>query len=308
MTTPQRHRSIMGSVTNLTRFCHQRQPGTRRSGERWQPHASLRESAVIRWAEACPARGRGRRYRIGSRIEATKLARWASGAAARANPPLHPFLFAAASVLAQLAGNPNQIAPRDVVGALVGVLAFAAAVYFGVGALRRRRGAAAAVIASIWVVGCLFYAGLFGRFNMPLGGEIPSGSSLVRVLPLALAGLAVLTFAATRLGRAAVAVHTLLNGMALVMVATPVWQAVAWEMRHGPARAVYDADRAAAEMPQIATAGPGSCTAAGHLPLRLRSPGVGREPGALLRGRGKDRAVPAPSAASMSRRPATRTT
>jgi hypothetical protein len=161
-------------------------------------------------------------------------------------------------VLAQLAGNPNQIAPRDVVAALVGVLAFAAAVYFGVGALRRRRGAAAAVIASIWVVGCLFYAGLFGRFNMPLGGEIPSGSSLVRVLPLALAGLAVLTFAATRLGRAAVAVHTLLNGIAVVMVATPVWQAVAWEMRHGAARAVYDADRAAAAMPQIATAGPGA--------------------------------------------------
>ena len=36
------------------------------------------------------------------------------------------------------------------------------------------------------------------------------------------------------------------------MAAMPVWQAVAWEARHGAARAVYDADRAAAEMPQIA--------------------------------------------------------
>ena len=104
-------------------------------------------------------------------------------------------------MLAQLAGNLNQIAPRDVAGALIGVLAFAPAVYFGVGALRRRRDAATAVIASIWVVGCLFYAGLFGRFNMPLGGG-PERRPLVRVLPVALAALALLTFAATRLGRA----------------------------------------------------------------------------------------------------------
>jgi hypothetical protein len=186
----------------------------------------------------------------------------ADSRAARARPapgrvrPLHPFLFAAASVLAQMAFNLNQIAPRDVAGALAGALGFAGAVYLAVAAMRRRRDATTAVIASIWVVGCLFFAELFGRLNLPLGGVIPSGDSLVRVLPVALAAMAVLSFAAARLGRGALAVHTALNGVAAVMVAMPVWQTVTWEMRHGAARAVYDAERAAAEMPQIAAGTP----------------------------------------------------
>jgi hypothetical protein len=177
--------------------------------------------------------------------------------------PLHPFLFAAASVLGQMAGNLNQIAPADVLGSLAGALVFAAAVYLGVAALRRRRDAAAAVIASVWVVACLYYAPLFGRFNIPLGGVVPSGDTLVRVLPVALAAAALLSFAAMRLGRAALAVHTALNGLAAMMVVVPLWQAVSWEMRHGAARAVYDADRAAAEMPQIAAS-----------PAEARSPDI----------------------------------
>ena len=49
-----------------------------------------------------------------------------------------------------------------------------------------RRDAAAAVIASVWVVGCLYYLDLFGRLNAWLGGGFP----MVRTLPIALAALA----------------------------------------------------------------------------------------------------------------------
>jgi hypothetical protein len=162
--------------------------------------------------------------------------------------PCRPFLFALASVLHPLVFNLHEAPLPDAARALAGATAFAALVYLGVGALRRGFDAVTAVVSSIWVVGALFYLDIFRSLNHLLDG----GYTMVRTLPVALAILAALTFLALRLGRGQLVVHTLLNGVALVVFAVPAWKAASYEWRNGAARAVYDADRAAAEMPQIA--------------------------------------------------------
>lgn len=166
--------------------------------------------------------------------------------------PLHPFLLAPASVLALLANGLNQATFAHAAPTLAGTFAFACAVYLAVAALRRRLDARTAVLATIWIGGSLFYAGLFGALNDLVGGGYP----MVRSLPLALVVLALLTVIALRLPAAPVRVANLvLNAVAVVIVATPLWQAAAYEWRNGTARSIYDADRAASAMPQIAATG-----------------------------------------------------
>lgn len=166
--------------------------------------------------------------------------------------PLHPFLLALASVLALLVSNLREANFSHAAPALIGALAFAAVVYVAVGALRRRLDARTAVIASIWIGGSLFYASLFGPFNTWLSGGFP----MVRSLPVALLILAALTAAALYVPSTVASVANLvLNGIAVVVFATPAWEATAYEWRHGAARAVYDPDRAAATFPQIAATG-----------------------------------------------------
>jgi hypothetical protein len=177
--------------------------------------------------------------------------------------PFHPFLFAAASVLALMANSLNQAAFADVMPALAGVLTFALLVYLVVAAIRRRLDARTAVIASIWVVGCLFYTGLFGALNSVVQG----GFSMVRSLPIAVLALMLVTFIAARLPAALIgAINLILNVIALVMFATPAWQAVSYEWANGGARAIYDADRAAAEIPQISAVGAAGASGAGRPP------------------------------------------
>ena len=92
---------------------------------------------------------------------------------------------------------------------------------------------------------------LFTRLNFVLDGGFP----MVATLPLALAALVLLTILVARLRRPPVVVHTLLNGIAFVVFAFPAWHVLDYEWRNGAARAVYDGDRAAAGLPQIAAAG-----------------------------------------------------
>jgi hypothetical protein len=162
--------------------------------------------------------------------------------------PVAALLFAPASVLGVMANNLNQTSFADVAPSLAGTFAFALLAWLAVAALRRRADAATAVIACLWVAGSLFYLGLFGRVNAWLGGGYP----MVRPLPFALAALALLSLALHRWSRPAAALHTVLGTIALVMVATPLWQAAAYEWRQGGARAAYDADEAARALPQIA--------------------------------------------------------
>ena len=178
-------------------------------------------------------------------------------------PPVAALLFAPASVLALMATNLNQTSFADVAPSLLGTAAFAALAWLAAVALRRRADAAAAVVAAVWVVGCLFYQGLFGELNAALGGGYP----MARSLPFALAALAAVTLVVLRLPAAlAGAVHVVLGVVALTILATPLWRAAAFEWRHGDARAAYDADLAAAQAVEMAGAEPSGTAVADRPP------------------------------------------
>ena len=168
--------------------------------------------------------------------------------------PLHPFLFAAASVMAMMARNLDHTTIAGILPALGGALLFALVVYLAVALVRRCFDRLSAIIASIWVVGCLFYLSLFGSLNRLLDGGYP----MVRSLPVALLILFLATVLAFLLRRAAVAIHSVLTGIAVVLLVTPAWQAASYEWRHGAASAVYDADRVMEEI-------------APHLPTRAET-------------------------------------
>jgi hypothetical protein len=150
-----------------------------------------------------------------------------------------------------MAHNLKMVGVSGTAAAMAGALGYAVLVYLAVGGLRRRFDAITAVFASIWVVGGLYFVDGFRRLIHMLDGDY----TMVRTLPVALLILAALSFVALRLGRAQLVVHTVLNGVAVVMVALPAWQAISYEWRNWAARQAYDADRAAAAMPQIAEGG-----------------------------------------------------
>ena len=97
--------------------------------------------------------------------------------------PLAAVLLAPASVLDPLSRSFHQASLGDAAAALVGTTAFALLVWLVAAALRRRADAGAALIACVWVVGCLYYLELVRHLNAALGGDY----SMVRPLPVALA-------------------------------------------------------------------------------------------------------------------------
>ena len=166
--------------------------------------------------------------------------------------PFHPFLFAAASVLAVMARNLDHAGLADVLPSLVGVLLFALAVYLLVALLRRRLDRLTTIISSIWVVGLLFYGQLFKDVN----GIVQGSFSMAKTLPYAFAILVAVTALAILLRRASGLVHSVLTGIAAVLLITPIWNTVSYEWRNGAAREIYNLDRAMAEIdPFIAPAG-----------------------------------------------------
>jgi hypothetical protein len=167
--------------------------------------------------------------------------------------PVAALLLGPATVLDAMSRNLNQTSLTDVLPALAGTVLLALAFWLAAVALRRRVDAGAAVIACIWVAGSVFYLQIVEDLNRALGG----GYELVRPLPIALAVMAALTWLAHRWGRSLGLVHTVLIGIAAVMVATPAWKAAAYEIRNGDARLAYDPDRAEAAMPQVAGPLPG---------------------------------------------------
>jgi hypothetical protein len=144
--------------------------------------------------------------------------------------------------------NLNQTSLTDVLPAVLGTVTLALAVWLVAVALRRRADPGAALIAFIWVAGGTFYFQFANRLNNALGGDF----EMIRPLPFVLAIMAALTWAAHRWGRWLGLAHTLLIGVAAVMFATPAWKAAAYEIEDGDARLAYDADRAAADLPQLA--------------------------------------------------------
>ena len=156
--------------------------------------------------------------------------------------PWAALLLGPASVFGLMSGNLNATSFPDVVPALVGTFCFAALAWLVAIGFRKRRDAKAALAAAVWVAGALFYPGLFG----PLNAWIDGGYPMVRSLPLALTALGLGTFVVIRIPEPlAGALHLVLGSVALVLLAPPLWSAVAYEWRNGDARLAYDADRAA---------------------------------------------------------------
>ncbi len=161
--------------------------------------------------------------------------------------PVAAVLLAAASVMALMTRNLHQATFGGVAPTIAAALVFALVLHALTALLRRRIDAATAVIACIWVAVSLFYLDLFERLNFWLQGGYP----MVRTLPFAGAALVLSTIAVHRLRLPWDAVHIVLSVMALVLLANPLWQAAAYEWRHGSDRAIYDVDRAVQEMPEI---------------------------------------------------------
>lgn len=175
----------------------------------------------------------------------------------RWTPPVAALLLPAASVLGYMSQNLAEIALVDALPALVATTVGAALVWLVVAALRRRADAAAALIAAFWVGAGLFYLDLFGAINSWVGGDY----TLLAALPVALVGLAALTYGAIRLRGLDAPLHVVLSVMAAVMVATPLVRIAAFEWRNAGARSAYDPELAAAEIAKIA--GPAAPVAEG---------------------------------------------
>ncbi|MGB3719854.1 MAG: hypothetical protein DIU63_12970 [Proteobacteria bacterium] len=158
-----------------------------------------------------------------------------------------PLLFAVASVLGLLVHNRHQTFLSSAAPALIGSLGFALAVLLLVAGIRRRFDACAAVIASIWVAGCLFHAGLF-RFVR----WFDDSYATVWSVPVAILLIGILTLAAARLpARHIRALHLALTAAAAVMVAAPAWDVAAFEWRNRAARTVYDPNKAVEEIAEF---------------------------------------------------------
>ena len=92
--------------------------------------------------------------------------------------PLHPFLFAAATILAPYAGNLREVVFDDVATPLVVVLLVALALYLAAAALLRTFGPPAAILATIPLIAGLHYVDLADRVSGWSGGTLQSSAPI----------------------------------------------------------------------------------------------------------------------------------
>jgi hypothetical protein len=170
--------------------------------------------------------------------------------------PLHAFLLAPASIFALMANSLNLTSFSDVAPMLAAALAFSLAVYLLVAALRRSFDANTGIVASIWIGGSLFFVGIFGGINSALGGGFP----MIRVLPVALFVMTATTFLVQRAQRPLLLVNIVFNAIAVVIVATPLARALAYQWENRAAADAYDAEKAFAEMGELALISPSPAT------------------------------------------------
>ncbi|WP_191060951.1 sulfatase-like hydrolase/transferase [Geminicoccus harenae] len=142
--------------------------------------------------------------------------------------PLHPFLLALASVLGLYALNVKEAALVEILPALGMALGFAILVVLVLGLLFRSFGARTAILSSIVLIGCLFTIRLAFWVNQVTGGipMVPFMAGFVLILAVAFVAVA-------RARRDLRLPHSILNGIALVLVVTPIWQAASYKWEHG---------------------------------------------------------------------------
>jgi len=138
--------------------------------------------------------------------------------------PLHPFLFAAASVVALYASNLREMPFAAAVPVVAAAVAVAAALFLCAGALLRDFGPRAAVFTSVVLIAAVYHEALFGRLNWLLGGALPAGAALP--LTLLIAGAIAVVALRTRFDLTLA--NAILNGIAIVVFATPAWTAASY--------------------------------------------------------------------------------
>jgi hypothetical protein len=159
--------------------------------------------------------------------------------------PLHPFLFAAASVVALHASNLRETsfdAVMPVLGATVGA---AVVLFLSVGALLRDFGPRVAVFTSVVLVAALYHEALFGRLNWVLDGALPAGAALP--LTLLVAGAMAVATLSARFDLTLA--NALLNGIAIVVFATPAWTAASYALETRSLRQPPPAEATSAAYP-----------------------------------------------------------
>lgn len=143
--------------------------------------------------------------------------------------PLHPFLFAAASVFALYASNLREVNLSDMATALAGGLGAALVLFLVFGAVFRRFGTRAAILASIVLVAALYYVELVSLANRLAG----AGTAYATAWPAVLAVAGALLALAARARADLTLANAVLNCVAFALFVAPAWQVAAHEWRAG---------------------------------------------------------------------------
>jgi hypothetical protein len=143
--------------------------------------------------------------------------------------PLHPFLFAAASVFRLYASNLRELYFSDVAAALAAALGVAFVLFLAFGSILRTLGAKASILASAALVAGLFYIEIVDAANRHLG----IGLSPVAALPVILAILAFIAVAVARPRIDFTPANAVLNGIAFALFIFPAWQVASYELTAG---------------------------------------------------------------------------
>jgi hypothetical protein len=181
----------------------------------------------------------------GSRINSVL---WAVGTLA-----LHPFLFAGASVVRIYSANLRGLYLHDFLPALAAALAVALLLLLAFSAAPGGSRGRAAVLASTAVLAGLFYGEILDSVNRFAGlGLTPVGA-----LPFVIAAIGVIFAVVTWSRIDFLPANVVLNGIALMIVAVPVWEIASHHWQTGgisrPTPAAVD-EMSAAERPVIADA------------------------------------------------------
>jgi hypothetical protein len=139
--------------------------------------------------------------------------------------PLHPLLFAAASVFRLYASNLRELYFSDVATALAAALGAALVLFLAFGAALRNFGAKAAIIASATLVAGLFYIEIVDTANRYVG----IGLSPAAALPIMLAILAIIAVSVAWPRIDFTPANAVLNGIAFALFIFPAWQVASHE-------------------------------------------------------------------------------
>jgi hypothetical protein len=141
--------------------------------------------------------------------------------------PLHPILFAAASVLEFYTTNLGGMHFAQAVPVLFSMVVAAVVLLLLFSAAFREMGPRAAILASLFLIGLIYGPDLFARLDRLLLGALPANGAL----PFTLAVVAFLALLIVLIRFDLTLPNALLNGIAIVLFLTPAWTALsyAWE-------------------------------------------------------------------------------